>query len=502
MTRPPGAQLVGIEIGDSGIRLAAAMPEGAHHVVHCHHCPLPAGAVDAGYVRDTDVVVEALRSLLSGASLRPRRVSLVLGGRRTVCRVEPLVGGSDPAAQTACAERMRRYVAFGGQATAVGHTLQEAPSQDDASAWLFSAATLRDLVARQVEVARRCGLDVVHASPTMAVVVRILLAAHTALRPSFVLVAHDSGCGIGAVCHNGLVFCQHLPCGVQALAQDPDLLIASLEPVADYYFRHAHGSEPIETIVCCGAAAPLEACFDRLAECGVNAEWIDPAGFAGVERLEGDAVATAAERAAMAPVAAAALAGVDEATHAGSIDLLPPPDKKRRFALLSPAVLAPTILALLLVGGLMTWDWLARREAKRLTYIVNHPTPAMLECSRLLARESQIRQQCRHATELLQAVPRRTTEAFVAELPRRLPKALWLDRIDIGADGACIIEGMTHAEDPVFAFADSLRRSPYVDTVQMGGTGNERDGGVILTRFRLDLVLAESHDPSQEGEQK
>ena len=234
----------------------------------------------------------------------------------------------------------------------------------------------------------------------------------------------------------------------------------------------------------------------------MHAEWLDPAALACVEPVKGDGVAAPAERALMAPAVAAALAEADDPTHPGSLDLLPPPDRKRRFPLLSPSVVVPALLTLFLTAGLGTWDWLVRRQAARLTYVVSHPTAAMLECSRLQARESQLRERCRNATLLLQSAPRRASMAFVAELPRRLPKEVWLERLDIGADGACVIEGMAHAEDPVFSFADSLRSSPYVASVQMGGTGNEREGGVILTRFRLNLALTMHTEPAEEGAQK
>jgi len=496
LSKATATPFVGLEIGDDEIRLATATPEGDECLVHCRRRALPQGAVQSGYVAEPDAVVEALRSLLAASASRPRRACLVLGGERTICRVEPLMEGHEPAARDACADRMRRYLIFGGHPATVGHVHQGGAGPDAGGGWMLSAATLCSLVAQQIAVAKRCGLSVVRAEPAMAALVRMLLTSDQAERPSYLLVARAGGCEVGTVRRDGLIFCHRLAGGAQALVGDGDMLSEVLEQLADYHFRHARGREPIEEMRCCGAKDDLERLFGRLASEGVRAQWLDPAAFAGVGRLECEDVTSQADRAALAPAVAAALCETGAASRMGYLDLLPPKNTKKRSLLLSASVVVPAVLTLLITTGLGTWDWLARRQTRRLTHLMNHPTAGMLECSQLLMRDSQLKQRRAEAELLLASVPRKATVAFLCEVPRRLLREVWLERLDISRTGVCVVEGMAHTEDVVFSFTESLRQSPYVEAVRMGGTGSEREGGLILTRFRLDVVLADALQPA------
>ena len=42
----------------------------------------------------------------------------------------------------------------------------------------------------------------------------------------------------------------------------------------------------------------------------------------------------------------------------------------------------------------------------------------------------------------------------------------------------------------MFAFAGLLRQSPMIEEVRVARTGNTRQGGMILTDFRLEVTLA------------
>jgi hypothetical protein len=499
LSKPPGNPLACLEISDDEIRLAMATQSDSGYVVDCRRHPLPASAVVSGDAVDTDAVVAALRELLGATSPRPRRVALVLGGKQIVCRVESVASGQGTDAMAACQERMRRYLAFGSKPIFLACAFGSASGDGDGPAWLLSAAAPRELVLRQVEVAKRCGLKVVRAEPAMVA----LTSALPRLKPDgharFLLVAGNANCEIGLLQQNGLTFCVQLPVRADALPQEGDRLVAMLERITDYHFRHARGKEPVEELLCCGPAGELDGLFGQLSDAGIRAGWIDPLEFAGVERLDGDDGATPAERAATAAVAAAALARAEEAPGSQGLDLLPPPERKSGLTLLPVWLVVPALLTLLVTCGLMTWGSLTDRRAARLTHVLNNPTPAMLECTRLQLREDQLKRQAEDIRLMVNTAPNFAKSELLAELPKRLPKDLWLERVEFGIDGRGNIEGAAQTEDAVFAFADGLRRSPYVEAARISRSGADRKGERVLSRFRIEVDLATAAESSKEG---
>jgi len=490
-------KLVGLKIGDEALRLAIA----AEGVVQCHSGVLPAGAVRNGEVVDAGAVVEVVRRLLAACAVRPRYACLVCAGRRTICRAEALRNGEAAAAKAACADRMRRYLIFGSQPTTVSHHVQRGTTLEGGDTWLLSAAAPAAQVEGHVDVARRCGLTVLRVEPSTAALARALRSGDEALPPTLVVNAHNGACEVAAVRDDGLIYCQHLPLDIEALASDGDALCHSFEQLVDFHYRHARGREPIERVLWCGDPR-LEPVRVRAAGQGFSGEWIDPARFPGVRRLEGDGLDDPAVRAAMAPAIAAALYEPDRLGQHDELNLLPPAPKKRHPWLASPWLIVPAVLTLLLTSGLVGWDAMVRRRAARLTELVNHPTAEMLECSRLLRRESELKEHQADATELLAAVPSSAGPEFLAELPRRLAEELWLERVELGGEGVCSIEGVAYAEQGVFAFADLLRGSPQVAAVRMGEMGSERDRGLILTRFQIEATLASTEGTANTEEKR
>jgi Tfp pilus assembly protein PilN len=128
-------------------------------------------------------------------------------------------------------------------------------------------------------------------------------------------------------------------------------------------------------------------------------------------------------------------------------------------------------------------------------HTLDHPTPQMVECSRLQLRETQLRRRREDIELLLRCTPRHDAPAFAVELPRRLPQEVWLDRLQIGPGSKCLVEGTTQATDAVFALGEALRGSPYVESVRITESGGHQDGGVILTRFTLEALLASLDRP-------
>jgi len=500
LSKAAATEFLGLEVADREVRLALLTPGAGGHVVRYVCQELPPGAVDGGAIVQPDAAAAALRELLSAAATRTRTASLVLRGKRTVCCVEPLREGEAAEATAACEERMRRYVVFGGQPISIGHSIQAGQGRGDGAASLLSAAAPRELVLRQAALARRCGLEVQRVEPAMVVAARMLVDAAALPRPCFVLLPYEGGCEVGVLRPDGLVFCQSVAAGPGASAHDADALLSTLEHLQDYHLRHARGSGLIEEMVWCGPGAELEHHMARVEQAGVRCRWLDPAELACIRRLEGPGTDRVAQRASMAAAVAAALGAVGGSGRVGRIDLLPPPEGKRGLRLLPPWLLVPTALALLAALALVGAERLVRRKTAAVMYALDHPTPRMLECSRLQVRETQARRGCEDIELLLACTPRHDAPAFVAELPRRLPREVWLDRLQVGPGAKCLVEGTTQVTDAVFALGEALRKSPYVESVRVTESGGYQDGGVILTRFTLEVVLA-SLDRPQEARQ-
>lgn len=496
MGKTTGTEFIGLEIADSEVRLVVARAGTSGYVLHGYRRALPLGAVVSDFVVEPEAVVEALRGVLAAAGVRRRRATLVLGGERTICRVEPLAVDDDPHAMAACEERMRRYVLFGGRPIAIGHVVQPAQGHDGCASRLLSAAAPEALVLCQVDAAKRCGVAVERAEPAMAAIVRTLLATDGIQSPKFLLLADSHDCEVGILRQDGLIFCHRLRIPADAAASDAGWLLATLDQLQDYHLRHARGEGLIGELLCCGLVGPLEGVLRRLGDAGIRVTWLDPAGFPRVERLEGDGLEGEAERAAIAPAVAGALAEIVRLPGPGNLNLLPPSAKRGRRNLLAPCITVPVLLTLAVTAGMLTWDWLIRREAARLVYLVNNPTPEMLESSRLQQRESYLKQRVLDGRLLLQGVARRDVPRFLTELPQRLPSEAWLSRIEIDQGDRCFIDGKAQAEDAVFAFVASLRRSPCVKDVRISRAGSEREGEVILTCFRLDVGLTSPEPPA------
>jgi len=225
---------------------------------------------------------------------------------------------------------------------------------------------------------------------------------------------------------------------------------------------------------------------------GLRIRELDPADLPPVASFDvhttgQEATATNAE---FFTVVGAALAPELDQDEFPSLNLLPALKRKRARVLLEPCVLAPLLLVFALTCGLLTWEWFVRREAATLTYLMTHPTPQMLEAARLQLHESKLKERARNIQELLELTRQQPPAELFRELARRLPPGAWLDRLRLGPDAACEIDGTAQEEDTVFAFAGLLRQSPMVEEVRVARTGNTRQGGMILTDFRLEVTLA------------
>lgn len=489
-----------IEIADEEVRLAVATPLDDGFAVRCLRRPLPPGAVRSGWVVNTEAVVQATRSLLGNLRPCPREISLVLSGKHIVCRTERVTASDVEQAQPAAGQRMHRYVVFGGEPTVVAHAEPRNSVAAGGFVWLTSAVAQRDYLASQLGVVKRCGLRLARAEPAMLSLARALVGTGDET-PRFLLRADMDRAEIGAVRGDGLFACETMPIDAEALALDGADLVPELEQLADYHFRHAAGQEPIEELLCSATRGRFEGVFARLGDAGVRAGWLDPTKFNGVRTLEGDGTDSDTGRALLACVVAAALSNAYGYSVVGEVNLLPEPDGNRRSALLRPWVLVPIALTLLISVGLLSWEWMITREARQLQSVLEHPTSAMLECGRLQIRESQVKQDLEDAKLLLASVPRTVATSFLAELPRRLPDDLWLQRVEIQSQGRTTIEGMAHADDIVFRFSDALMKSPYVEAVHVGGTGSERNEDVILTWFRLEITLVKPPAKQEHAEE-
>lgn len=77
---------VGVDIGSTAVRVAEVAAGDVPVVARAAQVPLPPGAVEAGEVRQPEVVAEALRSLWSQSGVKSRQVYLGVGNQRVVVR--------------------------------------------------------------------------------------------------------------------------------------------------------------------------------------------------------------------------------------------------------------------------------------------------------------------------------------------------------------------------------------------------------------------------------
>lgn len=77
---------IGVDVGSTAVRVAEVAAGDVPVVVRAAQVPLAPGAVEAGEVRQPEVVAEALRSLWSQSGVKGRQVFLGVGNQRVVVR--------------------------------------------------------------------------------------------------------------------------------------------------------------------------------------------------------------------------------------------------------------------------------------------------------------------------------------------------------------------------------------------------------------------------------
>jgi type IV pilus assembly protein PilM len=77
---------IGVDVGSTAVRVAEVALGDVPVVVRAAQVPLPPGAVEAGEVRQSDLVAEALRNLWGQAGVKGRQVYLGVGNQRVVVR--------------------------------------------------------------------------------------------------------------------------------------------------------------------------------------------------------------------------------------------------------------------------------------------------------------------------------------------------------------------------------------------------------------------------------
>jgi type IV pilus assembly protein PilM len=77
---------IGVDVGSTAVRVAEVAAGDVPMVVRAAQVPLPPGAVEAGEVRQPELVAEALRNLWSQSGVKGRQVYLGVGNQRVVVR--------------------------------------------------------------------------------------------------------------------------------------------------------------------------------------------------------------------------------------------------------------------------------------------------------------------------------------------------------------------------------------------------------------------------------
>ena len=492
------ADLLGIEIAGETLRVCLARHTHDGYQVRACARTLPAGCLVSDYVVRADALVETLREALGDLGTRPHTATLALSGARTVCRVEPMAVEDDRHALAACEDRLRRYVAFAGKPIVIARLFQRAASGETYAGRLVTAATPKALVEHHVAIATRCGITLTRVEPGLAVAVRALLASDAEPAPRFLLAAARARCEIAILRAGKLIFTRTLRVPERP-ADDPAWFLDALDRLQEYHLRHANGPSLIQELLCCGDLEPLRAVLELAGRVGLRVRELDPSAIVSVANFAvqtagTEATATDAE---FFTVVGAALAPEFDQEEFPALNLLPAPERKRARVLLEPWVLAPLLLIFALTCGRLTWEWFVRREAATLTYLMTHPTPQMLEAATLQLQESKLKERARSIQDLLDLTRQQPPAELLEDIARRIPPGAWLDRLRLAPDGACQIDGTAQEEDAVFTFASLLRQSPMVKEVRIARTGNTREGGMILTDFRLDVTLAPPPRPAE-----
>lgn len=77
---------IGVDVGSTAVRVAEVALGDVPVLVRAAQVPLPPGAVDAGEIREPNLVAEALRSLWGQSAVKGRQVYLGVGNQRVVVR--------------------------------------------------------------------------------------------------------------------------------------------------------------------------------------------------------------------------------------------------------------------------------------------------------------------------------------------------------------------------------------------------------------------------------
>jgi type IV pilus assembly protein PilM len=77
---------IGVDVGSTAVRVAEVAAGEIPVIVRAAQVPLPSGVVEAGEVRQPEVVAEALRELWSKAGVKSKQVHLGVGNQRVVVR--------------------------------------------------------------------------------------------------------------------------------------------------------------------------------------------------------------------------------------------------------------------------------------------------------------------------------------------------------------------------------------------------------------------------------
>jgi type IV pilus assembly protein PilM len=78
--------MIGLDVGSTAVRAAEVAVGDVPAILRAGQVPLPAGAVEAGEVRQPDLVAEALRELWGKSGLKGKQVHLGVGNQRVVVR--------------------------------------------------------------------------------------------------------------------------------------------------------------------------------------------------------------------------------------------------------------------------------------------------------------------------------------------------------------------------------------------------------------------------------
>jgi type IV pilus assembly protein PilM len=149
---------VGLDVGSGFVKVAVVDHSGPQpELVHVSHTPLMADAIVEGEVMDPQIVSETLRSLMTTAGLKPKRLVASVGGRDVMVKRIQMDRMKEADAREVIRWEAEQYVPFDMENVQLDFQILD-PLDDGLQMNVLLVAAKRDVVDQKVSLLRDAGL--------------------------------------------------------------------------------------------------------------------------------------------------------------------------------------------------------------------------------------------------------------------------------------------------------------------------------------------------------